>query len=658
MKQSEYLTSSCLGYSLIELLVALGLFAFMLPVIFSGFVAIRDGKPQQLQRMMATSLLNEAKEAVRVVREKDWSEFAVDGVYHPAVDHINGTWTLLPDSILIDDNFTQTVTISSVQRNPAGEIVLSGGEVDPSIKRVDMEVSWLKPQIGTLQTSSYLTRYIDNQQHLDTTEADFNAGTLIDVAVTNDDNGEVILGSGGQGDWCKPAQYILAELDLPGSGSARDVEAIEGKAFTGTNAGSGTFVEVAITNELPPLVSIESLMTGYDTNDVFIDANYAYVATQDISRDVIIIDLATGQEVGYFNDPDWIGSAQGVYVRGNVGYVTIGPRLHTFDLSQKTGARPQLDSVPLEGGWFWFLATGYRLQVVGDYAYVAVNIGSAELRLINVANPSNLLRAARSDVNGEKGQEVFVNETGTRVYLATTGSSSKKELFVINAGVSTNNKNNSSYNLPVIAEYEANGMSPRGVKAVPGNIVLLVGVGGEEYQALRVNENNGVTTLTKCGGYTTGTGIYGLATVMESDEDAYSYVVTADTDGEFKVIQGGPGASLAAEGWYESVVLDWGHEVGWNYLDFSSQIPVNTSLELQLAGADAVAGSCGGAVYNFVGPDKTGNTVFTQSGTIPFDNDGAGFENPAQCFKYRAHLMTSDGTTSPVLEDVQVNYSP
>lgn len=650
MRRNEVIRQA--GHTLIELLVAMGLLALLLPVLLSSLSITSQSEIQHQKRQQAQVLLNQSIEALRTIRASGWAAVSTPGTYHGEL--VSNQWQLASASAQIGD-FTVQVQLSAVQRNDDGTIVSNGSWVDPSTMQVDYTVAWEDVGEQNLTSTGYITRYLDNQEYIETTEADFLSGTLTSTAVTNTAGGEVILGSGGQGDWCKPAQFIVAELDLPGSGSARDVEAIEGKAFTGTDSGSGSFAEIAISNDLPPNVNIESLLTGYQTNDVFIDANYAYVATEDISRDVIIIDLTTGQEVGYFNDPAWGGTAQGVYVVGNVGYVTIGPRLHTFDLTQKTGSRPELDREYIEGGILGWFATGYRLQVVGDYAYVTVNIGWAELRLMNVANPSNIKRAARADVNGERGQEVFVNETGTRAYLATTSSGSKDELFVINTGVSSSNKNNSSYYLPVISSYDANGMDPRGVRVVPGNRALLVGVGGEEYQVIDTSDEQ---HLTRCGGFDVDTGIYGVAAVLESDDDAYSYVVTASPTSEFKVIQGGPGASLSSEGWFESQPLDTNYDSGFNYFSYTGQTPNNTTLELQVAGADASAGSCDNASYTFVGPDKSESSVYTGPDIIPFDNDGGGYENPARCFKYRAHLLTDDGTNTPVLEQVQLNYSP
>jgi hypothetical protein len=411
-------------------------------------------------------------------------------------------------------------------------------------------------------------------------------------------------------------------------------------------------VEIGINNDDIPTPTIEAIMSGYETNDVFIDGSYAYVATNDISKDVVIIDLTTNQEVGYFNDTSWFGTAQGVFVAGNVGYVTIGLNLHTFDLSSKSGSRPERDRVFLWG-------TGYRLFVVGNYAYIAVDWGSSELRLVNVANASDIRLAAKADVNGERGQEVFVNDTGTRAYLATSQSSSKRELFIINTNVPTNSKNNSSYNLPILSTYDSEGMSPRGVTAVTGNKVILVGTGAEEYQVIDITNE---TNPQRCGGINVDTGIYGVASILETDNDAFSYVVTGDTTKEFKIIEGGPGGSYASEGVFTSQFIDNGQPTAFNRFEATVSRVAENDITMQVAVADPVSGSCVNANYSFIGPDMTSNTFFTESagkiiGTIPFGTFG-NYKNPARGFKYRVFLSTTESTLTPTFYDILLNYSP
>ncbi len=134
------------GQSLIELLVALGIAAVLLPALLTAFVSTREGRVQQNQRLQAVSILKEAEEAVRVVREKDWNIFAVNGTYHPVIS--NPTWQLSTGPVTID-GFTRAVVISDVFRNANGAIVTSGGTLDPSTKKFAIgdkgyTRSWLK----------------------------------------------------------------------------------------------------------------------------------------------------------------------------------------------------------------------------------------------------------------------------------------------------------------------------------------------------------------------------------------------------------------------------------------------------------------------------------------------------------------------------------
>ena len=137
--------------------------------------------------------------------------------------------------------------------------------------------------------------------------------------------------------------------------------------------------------------------------------------------------------------------------------------------------------------------------------------------------------------------------------------------------------------------------------------------------------------------------------MRETDGDAYAYVITGDNPREIKVIQGGPDGPFLESGTYESSVIDIGSSVTLNRFDVTADVPPDTTAQYQIAAADAVSGSCTGANYVFVGPDKTPGTFFATSSAIPLDNDGAGYENPAQCLKYRAYLTTSNYYVSPTI---------
>src|SRR3989344_9443253 len=123
MSTNTQLTNT-VGETLIELLMIIGLTGIILPALFSGFVATRQGKAQQQQRQEATMMLKETAEAVRSVRENGWSTFAVNGTYHPELS--GNTWTLVSDPQTIN-GLTRQVVVSDVQRNINNAIVPAGG---------------------------------------------------------------------------------------------------------------------------------------------------------------------------------------------------------------------------------------------------------------------------------------------------------------------------------------------------------------------------------------------------------------------------------------------------------------------------------------------------------------------------------------------------
>lgn len=632
------------GQSLIELLVALGLSAILLPALLTGLVTSREGKAQQNQRVIASGLMKEADEALRVVREAGWVTFAVNGTFHPAPS--GNTWGLLagsegPETL---NGFTRSVEISDVYRDSAGKIVTTGGSLDPSSKKVVTSVSWSTPISYTMSATSYMTRYLDNLAWLQTTQSDFNAGTKVGTTVTNTLGGEVILGSGGQGDWCSPDLSITAH-DLSRQGVANAITAIEGRVFagTGSNASGPSFDNVSITNSNPPTASTLGSFDGFKTNDIFGESDHAYLATDTNNREIEIINISSPpySESGYFDAPG-PADANSVYVAGSVGYMVQGNVFRTFDLTSKSGSRPELGSVTLAG-------TGNRMVVLGTYAYIAVDNSSSQLQVIDVSSASSPTIVGQATVSGAGGVAVAVNSMGTRTYLATASSVSLAEFFIIDSSSKTGAQ-------PVLGSYDSAGMDPRGVAVATANKVLLVGHDAEEYQALSVlNENN----PTHCGGLNIDTNINGVSTVVESDGDAWSYIITGDPSSELKIIAGGPGGQFATSGTFTSSVFDAGYSTGFNYLSVTADIPANTSLEFQVAAADPVSGSCLGADFVFVGPDGTSSTFFDQSGgSIPTHDDGASYENPSRCFRYRAYFSTAEAAQTSVLYDVSINYSP
>lgn len=643
-----------LGQSLVELILAMALSVVFLPALIAGLASTREGKPQQNQRIAATTLLKEAQEAVRVVREAGWSAIAPTGTFHPAV---SGTsWSLSPNAESLNGGLNRSIVVSDVYRDAvSGAIVASGGVLDPSTKRVVADVSWSEPYASSVTSTFYVSRFLQNSATKHTTDADFNGGTLSNVAVQQTFDGEVILGPYGWANWCTP-NLSIQQQDLPKNGVANALMAqpLIVYAGTGDNSSGISFARVDISDTHPPVPSLAYTYDGFKTNGVFGDGHYGYLATDNNAKEIDIIDLTSVvagkyQEVGWFNAAGST-NADRVFVVGNIGYMTQDNIFRIFDLTSKVGARPQLGARTLAG-------SGTRVVVLGNYAYVSIAGATQELQILNISNSANPVIVGQADVNGEAAYDVSINPSGTRAYLATGISPDKREFFIIDTTVKTGNR-------PTVGQYEANGMSPNGVSIATNNKAILVGSGAEEYQVIDITNE---ASPTRCGGLQMTTAVKKVETVQEGDTDVFSYIITSDASTELKIIEGGPGGQYALSGTFESSTIAYPNsgspaQVTLNHFTSHIAKPANTDIQLQIATSDPVGGSCTGAVYSYVGPDGTGSTYFTSSdgatisASFPTTTTG-GLNNPTSCIRYKVFLSTTDNNATPVLYDFTLNYS-
>lgn len=663
------------GQTLIELLLAIVMTAIFLPVLLTGLISSRDGKAQQNQRIDASFLLKQGQEAVRNARETNWGNVAINGTYHPTVS--GSTW-ILPTGTETVNGLTRQVVITDVYRDPVtGAIILTPTPgvsfIDASTRRAVISVSWNTPIPASIDSTVYLTRFLNNSTFLQTTHNDFISGTSTPSGsiVTNYFGGEVTLGAGGHGNWCDPNLTINA-VDLPKNGVANAIWAIPGQivAGTGDNASGISFGHVTMTNPAfptPPEGTLDGTFDGYKTNAVFVEPNFAYIGTDNNSREVIILDLTEKddgkyEQIGYFNAPG-NGTGNSVFISGNIGYMTDGNNLYTFDLSSKSGARPQLNTaspVNLAG-------TGNKITVSGSYIYVATQSTTNQLQIYQSSPDGKTITfvGQTTGLTTGYGQDVFVNASSSRAYLATSYITDKPEFFIINLS----NKSNPTL-LSSTSVYSTSGMDPKGVNIVPGNKAIIVGTGGTEYQVIDItNENPASGSLPACGpGLNIDTGIHGLSSVINGDR-AFSYAISGDSTAELKIIEGGPGGIATSSGVFESSTMAYPsvnnpQQITLNRFDANFMRPATgTDIQFQVAVADAVDGNCNGAAFSYVGPDGTANTKFSTSsitsigGVFPLNLNGS-YINPGYCYRYKVFLTTGEMFASPVLYDITTNFSP
>ena len=114
--------------------------------------------------------------------------------------------------------------------------------------------------------------------------------------------------------------------------------------------------------------------------------------------------------------------------------------------------------------------------------------------------------------------------------------------------------------------------------------------------------------------------------------------------GKIYIYNGKP--SYLYSGEFESPVKDLGRIVDFNAISWKADLDANTFIKFQLATNND------NETWNFIGPDGTANTYYNKlNSEIYYGHDGS------QYVKYKVFFETTDKFTSPVLQEVKINYS-
>ena len=164
------------GQSLLEVVVALAIFALLAATLLALSAGSFIGLTRGGEQTQAASLADEGIEAVRSIHDRAWNEL----IYSPArvtPNIVSGQWELSSAaSELIDNKYTRTITFDDVCRNAAGDIVPCPGDyTDAHGKRVTVKVDWLAGAVitNTVERVAYLTNW-DSREW---TQTDWSGGS-------------------------------------------------------------------------------------------------------------------------------------------------------------------------------------------------------------------------------------------------------------------------------------------------------------------------------------------------------------------------------------------------------------------------------------------------------------------------------------------------
>ena len=629
------------GQSLIEVLIALGLASILLPALLTGLVASREGKAQEAQRLQATALAQEAQEITRNVREKGWSNIPTSGgsPYHPQA---TGTsWSLASGAEPISQ-FTRKIDIADVRRDPAtGNIVTSGGQIDPSTKKLVTTVAWNTPYVSQVDSILYLSRFLNNNTWIQTNQTDFDAGTH---------NGTKTVPTGGGPDAQVELNLASSTTDYgnkflvdPTTSGIVDMQTQffqTGLTFTAQSPKTVKSVKLYVhTAKSSPLykVSLQTddgtgLPSGIPLSSGTFQPQSAGWQTINISPNV---QLAAGTK--YYIMVEW---QSGQINNGH--YISIRQSTPLNKLYPKTGAT---DS---NANTYSYLVIGryYPTPQNGQPIYVLeFTDNSLEGNPFNTGDQSPIRGAL---FQGEQFQ-VDSNKTisAVKLYLRKNSSSNPTDNLYLtlettagqklidNVTVMTPTQPSTSfayytYNLPQTqtlttgTTYRLYLSSPGSAQTRTYEIKRDIISGVSNLNDVTYDGTNSLLTLTFNSGANWGTnGAYDWA-------GFYFTVQNQDT----------------TNGDYTSQTFNAGASAAFNNITWTATTPGTTGVKFQVAIDNTSPPT------NFFGPSGTSTDYFTTpSAIIPFTNVNG------QYLRFRAFL-TGDGFTTPTLSDVTINYSP
>ncbi len=142
------------GFTLVEILVActiVTLTTFALLAAASKGVEVSN---QALRQTQASFLAEEGAEAVKIIRDTNWSSISgltTNTTYYLSFNIGSNTWSLttVPPS-LIDGVFTRTVVSNAVNRD-SNDNIATTGTPDNRTRQITVTVSWTSAEGATLQ---------------------------------------------------------------------------------------------------------------------------------------------------------------------------------------------------------------------------------------------------------------------------------------------------------------------------------------------------------------------------------------------------------------------------------------------------------------------------------------------------------------------------
>lgn len=225
-----------------------------------------------------------------------------------------------------------------------------------------------------------------------------------------------------------------ASINWSGTTDALDVVVNENQAYI---ARGSTVYAYNITNPSNP-TQLDTISVGSTANELFVNENYLYVATNDSSKELQVIDITNPANIFLAGQYDLPGSLQAtdIKVRGDRVYISTrsnsGAELYIINFEDMVN--------PVLMGYYEVGADIYSFALVGPYALLGTGLSNAELQVVDISYPATVKPISSFDLTG---YIYGMTANCSNIYAGTTGNN--QEFFIVSTLVTNCDYASSGY---------------------------------------------------------------------------------------------------------------------------------------------------------------------------------------------------------------------